>query len=138
MGRIEERVEELPGRRKRAAPRCRKIAMLVVVSRGEVLLEKRPPTGIWGRLWSLPDAEATESPAAALARDWGLEATQAEALATFKHAFTHFTLEVAPWRLHIRNASRLAADKPAVWLPLSEIAHAALPSPVRKLLEKVA
>ena len=57
VARIEERVDELPGRRRRAARGLRRIAMLVVVSRGEVLLEKRPASGIWGGLWSLPEAD---------------------------------------------------------------------------------
>ena len=45
-----------PGRTARRLSPRRQVAMLVVLSRGEVLLEKRPPTGIWGGLWSLPEA----------------------------------------------------------------------------------
>jgi A/G-specific adenine glycosylase len=138
VARIEERVDELPGRRRRAAPKRRRIAMLVVVSRGEVLLEKRPASGIWGGLWSLPEADVSERPEVVLEREWGLEATSAEPLAPFEHAFTHFTLEVTPWRMQVRKATRLAEGKPAVWLPLTELAGAALPSPVRKLLGKMA
>jgi A/G-specific adenine glycosylase len=73
-------------------------------------------------------------PAESLQRDWGLQAAQVEALAPFEHAFTHFTLEVEPWRIRVRDASALAEGKSATWLPLTEIAGAALPSPVRKLL----
>ena len=137
VARIEERVDELPGRKRRLPARRRKIAMLVVISRGEVLLEKRPPSGIWGGLWSLPEADVTERPEAALERDWGLVATSAESLAPFEHAFTHFTLEVAPWRMRVKHATRLAQGKAAVWLPLADLAGAALPSPVRKLLGKI-
>src|SRR5258706_3018761 len=56
----ENRIAELPGRRPRAAPRRRRIAVLVVVSRGEGLLEKRPSRGIWGGLWSLPQARTAD------------------------------------------------------------------------------
>ena len=133
----ENRIAELPGRRPRAAPRRRRIAMLVVVSRGEVLLEKRPSRGIWGGLWSLPEADAAERPEAALARDWGIEAASVEALEPFEHAFTHFTLEVAPWRIHVRKGTRVGEGKSATWLALSDLAGAALPSPVRKLLSGI-
>ena len=138
VARLEDRVAELPGRRARAVPRRRRIAMLVVVSHGEVLLEKRPPTGIWGGLWSLPEADAGEAPAAALARQWGMEADEIEPLAPFVHAFTHFTLDVIPWRITPRSGQRIAADRAATWLSLADLAGAALPAPVRTLLKSVA
>src|SRR5687767_15156000 len=60
---IEDRVAELPGKRARRAAVRRRVSMLVVLSGGEVLLEKRAPAGIWGGLWSLPEAEADADPA---------------------------------------------------------------------------
>ncbi|HEY2628868.1 MAG TPA: A/G-specific adenine glycosylase, partial [Usitatibacter sp.] len=134
VARIEGRIDELPGKRVRVAVKRKRIAMLVVISKGEVLLEKRPPSGIWGGLWSLPEADATEAPGKVLARDWGIDAAELERLEPFEHAFTHFTLEVEPWRVRIRKAARLAEGKPATWMPLSDIAGAALPAPVKKLL----
>jgi A/G-specific adenine glycosylase len=134
VARNEDRVAELPGRKARTPTRRKRIAMLVVLRGGEVLLEKRPATGIWGGLWSLPEADADESPAAALQRDWGLAAEDTQPLPPFAHAFTHFTLDVAPWRIRPARGSTLAKDKAAVWLPLTEVNGAALPSPVKKLL----
>jgi A/G-specific adenine glycosylase len=135
--RIQDRIFELPGRRARAPARRRRIAMLVILSRGEVLLEKRPPTGIWGGLWSLPEFDASESPREFLARSWGLDAARVAALEPFEHAFTHFTLDVEPWRVDIGKTVRLAEGKAATWLALADLAGAALPSPVRKLLNQV-
>lgn len=134
VARLEGRIDELPGKRRRAAPRRKRIAMLVVLSRGEVLLEKRPPTGIWGGLWSLPEGSADEEPAAILSRDWGLEAGGAEPLPEFEHAFTHYTLEVVPWRITLSRPARLAEGREATWLALAEVAGAALPAPVKRLL----
>jgi A/G-specific adenine glycosylase len=116
------RIDQLPGRKRRAPARRKHIAMLVIVSRGEVLLEKRASTGIWGGLWSLPEIDASERP------------KNAEPLPPFTHAFTHFTLEVTPWL--VRTPTR--GDRPGtMWLPLTELSGAALPSPVRKLLTAV-
>ena len=134
IARLENRIDELPGKRLRAVTRRKRIAMLVAISRGEVLLEKRPPSGIWGGLWSLPEANADEAPAMALQRDWGLAAAETQPLPPFSHAFTHFTLDVAPWRIRPASGARLARDKAAMWLPLTEVNGAALPSPVKKLL----
>jgi A/G-specific adenine glycosylase len=138
VARLEERVAELPGRKPRAPARRKRISMLVVLRGGEVLLEKRAPSGIWGGLWSLPEAAADEAPAAALARDWGLDASETLALEPFEHAFTHFTLEVAPWRIKLARGSKLAEGKAATGLALDDVKGAALPSPVKKLLASLA
>jgi len=108
-----------------------------VLSRGEVLLEKRPASGIWGGLWSLPELDVEASPREFLSREWGLEVARVDRLEPFDHAFTHFTLEVEPWRVELAKASRLAEGKAATWLALTELAGAALPSPVRKLLRSI-
>jgi A/G-specific adenine glycosylase len=55
----------------------------------------------------------------------------------FEHAFTHFTLEVVPWRITLGRGSALAESREASWLPLAEVAGAALPSPVKKLLQRL-
>jgi len=124
VARIEDRIEELPGKRRKAKPAHKRIAMLVVIDRGEVLVEKRPPKGIWGGLWSLPECAEGDVPKGA------------ERLEPFTHTFTHFTLAVTPWRIHGRRA---AAERPNTsWLPFAEVERAALPSPVKKLLRRSA
>ena len=138
VARLEDRVAELPGKRARRAPGRKQVQMLVVLSRGEVLLQKRPSTGIWGGLWSLPEVAAGTEPLAALRRSMGLAASSSEPLPRFEHAFTHFTLEVTPWLVRAARQTSIAAEHGATWLPLTELAGAALPSPVRKLLRSVA
>jgi A/G-specific adenine glycosylase len=133
IARIEGRTDEIPGRRPRAPAPRREVAMLVVISGRDVLLEKRPPSGIWGGLWSLPEADANAVPAAALAGEWGLEAAEIRALEPFEHAFTHFTLSVKPWRMRVRRATRLEAAKAAAWAALDDLDRLALPAPVRRL-----
>ena len=133
VARLEDRIAELPGRKARKATPRRRVAMLAVVARGEVLLEKRPATGIWGGLWSLPEIAADADPGEALRSGWGLTAASSAQLPAFEHAFTHFTLEVTPWLLQPKRGE-VAADRTATWLPLADLAGAALPSPVKKLL----
>ena len=137
VARREERVGELPGRRTRTAPRRRQVAMLVVLSRGEVLLEKRPSSGIWGGLWSLPEAPAEGDPGTGLRERYGIQAGSITPLQPFEHAFTHFTLEVTPWRIDIRKPPAIAAENGTTWLSLGDISGAALPSPVKRLLQQL-
>jgi A/G-specific adenine glycosylase len=130
----EDRVAELPGRRAARASPLRETAMLVLLSQGEVLLQKRPPRGIWGGLWSLPEAPADADPAEWARRSLGFRARDVEALAPFIHAFTHFRLSVRPWLLRAGRANR-GVDAPGfAWLDLGEAADAALPAPVKRLL----
>ena len=133
------RVAELPGRRPARAARVREVAMLVVVSGGEVLVEKRPGSGIWGGLWSLPEAPASVDPVAHAAKALGIRAAGAEALPPFRHAFTHFTLAVTPWLLRAgRKAARAREPSGLTWLALDEVRSAALPAPVKRLLAGLA
>jgi len=133
------RVAELPGRRPARAARVREIAMLVVVSGGEVLLEKRPGSGIWGGLWSLPEAPPSLDPVAHAAKAMGVRAVAAEALPPFRHAFTHFTLAVTPWLLRTgHRAARAREPSGSTWLALGEVRSAALPAPVKRLLASLA
>ncbi len=133
------RVAELPGRRPARAARVREVAMLVVVSGGEVLLEKRPGSGIWGGLWSLPEAPPSLDPVAHAAKAMGVRAVAAEALPPFRHAFTHFTLAVTPWLLRTgHRAARAREPSGSTWLALGEVRSAALPAPVKRLLASLA
>jgi len=133
----DKRVAELPAPRRRRSPPTRAVAMIVAVSRGEVLLEKRPPDGIWGGLWSLPEMPAEADPKAWSHEELGLAVRAVEPLPPFSHAFTHFTLAVAPWLVRVRHGTK-RRQGPRLWLPLQEAGAAALPAPVKALLGRLA
>jgi len=99
--RREDRVHELPTPRPRTARRSRMTTMLILTNdRREVLLEQRPPSGIWGGLWSLPETTAAPDDETALV-DWcherlGCRVEAPRQLAPIEHVFTHFTLHIRP------------------------------------------
>ncbi len=134
VARREGRAAELPGRKVPRVARSRAAAFLAIVSGGEVLVEKRPSPGIWGGLWSLPEAPPDADPARWVEEHWGLAVEGVEALAPFSHAFTHFTLEATPWLVKAKAGAMAAREPLTAWLPLQEAAGAALPAPVKKLL----
>jgi len=133
---IEGRTAELPTRKPKKALPQRETTMLVLMRAGSVLLEKRPPSGIWGGLWSLPqadDATAARKLAKALGADWD----DGEYLHVIEHGFTHYHLSIKPVLLHA--SARHCTEEPGhLWLPLAEAHGAALPSPVKKLLTGLA
>ena len=102
-----------PRPKKRALRPRKSVAMLIITNRrGEYLLYKRPPHGIWGGLWSLPEIAAgprarTETLRRQFAREYGMDIAVGEARPAVRHAFTHFELEIRP------RFARLAAPNKA-------------------------
>jgi A/G-specific adenine glycosylase len=130
----EGRIAELPGRKVARPAPARAVTMFVVVAHDEVLVEKRPPAGIWGGLWSLPEAPAGTEPGAWVAKHCRMKVGGVEPLEPFTHAFSHFTLGVTPWLVRVKGEAPAARESAAMWLPLHEASSAALPAPVKKLL----
>lgn len=129
------RQKELPAPRpKRPLPEKR-TGMLVLLHAGEVLLQKRSSTGIWGGLWSLPECQDHEDPRKAAAL-LGFSALEARPLPAFTHGFTHFRLAIRPWCVQVSKPHRLESPG-QIWMPLSELTGAALPAPVRRILTGV-
>ncbi|HEX8788535.1 MAG TPA: A/G-specific adenine glycosylase [Telluria sp.] len=128
---------------KKATPEKRAL-MLAVVDAGQVLLQQRPESGIWGGLLSLPEfdghvaldeADAIDaSTLAGAAGEFG-EVVEAEPLLPLVHGFTHYRLHIQPWRIALARR----ADTPAghVWWDLDRIPDAPLPAPIKKLLEQL-
>src|SRR5439155_18670895 len=97
--RREKRVDELPSPRpKKILPR-RKVRVLVFERGDEILLEKRPPLGIWGGLWSFPECALGDDVRIAVHTRFGAEVELREMLPPIAHGFTHFALTLHPQRV---------------------------------------
>lgn len=118
---------------KKALPR-RKTIMLVLQHAGEVLLEKRPDTGIWGGLWCFPEVARSEDIEKICAQRFGARVTVLKPLPVLEHGFTHFRLSITPQQLHVTALVPRAAEPGHIWLPLAEARTAAIPAPVKRIL----
>ena len=128
---------QLPTPKPRKAVPQKQTVMLLLHAGREILLEKRPSSGIWGGLWSLPEIGPAEDPSQAAQLRYGLETRVLPALPGFNHAFTHFRLHVTPQPLLVVARASQAQEPGALWLDIEEALGAALPAPVRKLLENI-
>ena len=111
------RIAELPAPRLRKPLPLRRVAWYVFLHQGKVLLERRAAPGIWGGLWCFPERPLLRAKSARLP--------------PIDHGFTHFRLRIQPLVCHARprdGAGRL-------WLELDDARHAAIPTPVKKLLQ---
>jgi A/G-specific adenine glycosylase len=124
-------------RPKRALP-TRRTRMLLVVNRtGDVLLERRPPAGVWGGLWCFPEADA-EAPLDVVFEGEWLEPERHDAWECVTHTFTHFRLEIEPIvvRLRVENP-QIMEGRQRLWYKGGDGREIGLAAPVKRLLPKV-
>jgi A/G-specific adenine glycosylase len=126
-----------PARRPKRARRRRQVDVLVVRDpAGRVLLERRPASGIWGGLYSLPELVTGEAAEAWCVRQLGACVSSTRPLLTIEHAFTHFDLDLRPLVLELAAAPASVADRnDRVWHhPCTDLA-VGVPAPVADLLQ---
>lgn len=136
------RTAELPQRKLRRAIPERQVTLLVLLDGRHVLLERRPPSGIWGGLLSLPELPEGAAVDAYVERVFGMQtalttvsAVSAMSVApTFLHTFTHFRLYITPLLCHVR-ATPHAMEPSLHWLDAVALRDAAVPTPVRRILD---
>jgi A/G-specific adenine glycosylase len=133
VARRDGRQAGLPAARPARARPERQARVLVLTAGGRVLLERRPPAGIWGGLLALP--EISED-AAAFARRHGFRPLRTRELPALRHAFTHFRLTLLPCLCELDGAAKQAGEPGWEWLAPDEIETAALPTPIRRLLRQ--
>jgi A/G-specific adenine glycosylase len=133
---VQHRTAELPAPRPKKALPERQVQMLLLLDRGELMLEKRPSRGIWGGMWSLPELDPEADPAGHCRDRFGFTTQSLQAWPQLSHSFTHFRLHILPVRMEL--AARRATLPGQIWLPPADALDAALPAPVRKLVARLA
>jgi A/G-specific adenine glycosylase len=136
--RAADEVELYPGR-KPAAQRRRRHCWMLLQQRpedGAILLERRPPQGIWGGLWSLPEQPSLDALAEWQQRRLGVvaepESCEPDCLL---HRFTHFDLSISLARCQLPHAAGMVREDDSLrWVRRDELADHALPTPVSRLI----
>jgi A/G-specific adenine glycosylase len=114
-----------------------RVHVVALEESGSVLLERRPESGVWGGLWSLPEF-TTASAAAAFIRDTlGVLEGVPRQLAALEHAFTHFDLTITPLLVQFTGTTFLVEEGRSLWYNLHEPARIGLPAPVSTLLVRL-
>jgi A/G-specific adenine glycosylase len=132
-------VLDYPGRKPaKPVPERETYVLLLRTKSGDILLEQRPDKGIWGGLYSLPEADDADQ---SLARAEGFITTRSPApipLPAFIHTFSHFRLTIRPllWdgcaaKSQIRDNARMR------WATPEELLLLGLPAPIQKLLKRL-
>ncbi|MBV35164.1 MAG: A/G-specific adenine glycosylase [Rickettsiales bacterium] len=124
-------ISELPGKKPKKTRPKRSVYWLICIENNQVLLHKRPPSGIWGGLWCFPEIEQSEP-----------IPEHSQKLSSFVHKFSHYDLEVQP--LLVKKLSKTGIMEPneterfaLAFLnkkTQAKTAQIGLPTPVSKLL----
>ena len=133
------RQQELPGRKpKKDLPRRAVRMLLVRDGSGGLLLERRPPAGIWGGLWSLPEIAVDADPLG-----WCREALQQSARITRhldprRHTFSHFHLDIEPVELLLNGPGCGVLEAAGrVWYNPRQPDDVGLAAPVARLIGEI-
>jgi A/G-specific adenine glycosylase len=105
---------------------------------GAILLEQRPPSGVWGSLWSLPESPP-DQPIEGWCREvLGYEVEKRIRLVPRRHTFTHFHLDITPELVTVKNPVKNLMDGgPRVWYKLSQPGDLGLAAPVSRILSEI-
>ena len=95
-----------------------------------VLMEKRPPAGIWGGLWCLPESDSLVG----LEEKTGLALDAATRLTPREHRLTHLRMVIQPVMVHSARPTRVRCDTEQRWIAPEAGAKLGVPKPVADLL----
>jgi A/G-specific adenine glycosylase len=130
-------VKQLPGSKPRKDLPVKQLYFLLLLDKeNRILLEKRPPTGIWGGLWSVPEfADPQALQDWCLQRNYRIHASQT--LPGQRHSFSHYHLDYTPLLAKLENPiNNVMEGERAVWYKTAEITTLGLPAPVKRLLQQ--
>ena len=123
----------------KALPTRETTFLLINDGKGRFLLEKRPPTGIWGGLWGFPECQAGIDPSEWVRHTLGQAVQSVTDLPLVRHGFTHYHLNIHPVMVTLTGECQalpqVAETKPMLWH--DGTTKLGLPAPVSKLLGKV-
>lgn len=137
---LQQRTHELPTPKPKKVMPERSVTLLLCRYSDQILLQKRPATGIWGGLWSLPelsdDAILMDSVKQRFAVVDDADIELEDTWPIFVHTFSHYKLAITP---QVIRFCRVPTSHSAnmLWMPLNEAIGAAIPAPVRTLLKQL-
>ena len=116
--------------------------VIVRADNGNILLEKRPPVGVWGGLYSFPECATIHQIDPLLQQRFGLTVTTMRLLAPIKHTFSHYKLMIHPAVVETKIADtwQVMESAPTVWYnnttqPIDQ--PIGIAAPVQRILQQL-
>lgn len=138
IGLAEDNMTAYPGKKpKKDKPTKSAYLLLLQAPNGDILLQQRPPNGIWGGLWCLPELSTEQEPEPHITTHFG-PAHPAEYWPAWRHTFSHYHFQIHPVlaKLHKRPQGIMETDG-YIWYNVRKPAAVGLAAPVKTLLEQL-
>lgn len=135
-------VKNLPSKKPKVTLSTKQTALLIIKNKkDQYFLTQRPPTGIWGGLWSFPELESHSLDKIHKQEilDFGLANVVVEKIGdTFTHTFSHFHLEITPVYASCEKLlTNSISDKATIWYDPKEPLQIGLAAPIKQLLQSI-
>jgi A/G-specific adenine glycosylase len=133
------RVSDIPAPKPRKEkPRRATVMLMAVNSSGDILLVKRPPSGIWGGLWSFPELQSTDEITDWCRQRFTGKLPQQHEWPAVAHTFSHFHLDMTPVEVRVDAVRDEVMDGDRwLWYNTRSPAGIGLAAPVTKLLQQI-
>lgn len=131
------RQQELPARRpKKKLPTRETIFAILCNGEGAILLQQRPPSGVWGGLWSFPECPVDNEVRAWCEVEFGCRVTSLESWEPIRHTFSHFHLTITPIFVNVETKTdNVMEPDQTLWYNYADPPAVGLAAPVKTLLK---
>jgi A/G-specific adenine glycosylase len=128
-----------PGKKKKSPLPVKSVQMLMIQEQdGKVLLQQRPPTGLWGGLWCLPEISLSENALDYCRTICGQSPERPDTWPSWRHSFSHFHLEITPVLLPITRPPIQINESGYLWVHPTQSDRLGMPAPLVRLLAQLA
>ncbi len=128
------RETDFPAARPRKALPVRRTRLLLITCNGRVLLQRRPPAGLWGGLWGFPEMPLDQNTVDWCREHLHVRAGSSDPWPVLRHTFSHFHLDMQPLRLEVSEPAGIADDADRMWYDPRAPLRVGLAAPVKKLI----
>lgn len=129
---------QYPGSKpKKVTPVKTTVMLALSDSSGALMLERRPPSGIWGGLWSLPEITDVQELNKWLCAAGLVAVNTPHSAARFRHTFSHYHLDIDVQALEVAVSDRIILEaRERVWYNGDQL-PGGIAAPVSKILNNL-
>ncbi|MCK5881709.1 MAG: A/G-specific adenine glycosylase [Sinobacterium sp.] len=138
-----DRIDQLPGKKPKKIQPIKTTQMLVIQTPDNgIYLYKRPLTGIWPGLYSLPEIDQEDSVAGFMRKQFSLDSkdytVQTQAIKDFRHTFSHYHLDISVSQVRLlTHAVRNVSEITSLWYKEHDKPNIGLAAPIVKIVSSL-
>ena len=135
----QQRQGDYPQRRPRKSLPVKQTTFLMLIDdKKGVLLQRRPPAGVWGGLLAFPELASTDNIQQWCRTQLGIDALQTDTWPVQRLTFSHFHLDITPVVVKAQSFADRVMEQPHwVWYKVGT-PPGGLAAPVQRLLQQIA